>query len=275
MKLIIALLAVLSFSACSKLETLIPDALKTTTQQANNEKGLYVIHIHGEWCDTCKRIDEPIESLVPYFQKTPEVDYLVFDQTNPTTITDSLVIAKEHGLGNLFEHERHTGEVLFVDKASRKVLTRVYGVSRPEQYKEIIEKLLAGEKVPSILAYRKKYDLSKPPIEEARKAKLLVIDIHHDMCGSCAITAPIFERVARKYRHKKKICFMTFDLTTAQTVDETRNLARALGIEEIYNTHKHTGEVLFVNTKDKTVLATLVMETDKSKYHDLIEACVL
>ena len=276
MKNIAVVLLAFLFVACAQLDSLIPDALKSKLQMAQNSsketrEGLYVIEIHGDWCKTCDKIAAPIQSLKSYFQNQPNVDFLVFDQTNPKTLNQSLNLAKQHGLGNLFEHQRHTGEVLFVDKATKKVLTRVYAVTSADKYKDIAQKLLAGKSVPSILARRRQYDLSKPDLDEVEKADLLVIDIHHDMCGGCAITAPVFEEVAKKYRRKKQVCFMTFDLTNPQTIDQTRNLARASGLEYIYNNHKHTGEVLFVNADSKNILGRLTLETNKNKYHDLIK----
>lgn len=276
MKILLAFTLVLTLSACSQLSVIIPDSMKnkkTSNEKSSEHKSqeLYIVHIHGDWCNTCKTIDNPIHQVEPYFKAKEGVEYLVFDQTNPDTIQNSLMKAKAIGLGNLFEHERHTGEVLYVSKSSKQVLTRVYGISNVDQYKDITEKLLRGDKVPSILARKKDFDLSKPDLKEAAEADLLVIDIHHDRCGGCAITAPVFEEVAKKYRKKEEVCFMTFDLTSPQTVDESRDLARNLGIESIYNSHKHTGEVIFVDLKNKKVLGSLITETDKGKYYKSVK----
>lgn len=275
MRNLTAFALLLSLSACSQLSVIVPDAIKNKIASSRNNdfhtiRGLYIIHIHGDWCKTCASIDSPIHSIEPYMNEKKDVEYLVFDQTNAKAIHDSLAMAKTYGLGNLFEHQRHTGEVLFVDKETKKILTKVYGVTSADTYKDITEKLLRGEHVPHLLAQRKKYDLSKPEFDEAAQADLLVIDIHHDMCSGCETTAPIFEEVAKKYRHKDEVCFLTFDLTTPQTIDESRNLARGLGIESIYNSHKHTGEVIFVDLKSKKVLGSLITETDKDKYYKLV-----
>jgi thiol-disulfide isomerase/thioredoxin len=278
MRILLALTLLVSLNACSQLQTIIPDALKQKISSSEksdnlqkNSNGLFVVHIHGDWCKTCASIDSPIHSVEPYFEAKNNVEYLIFDQTSASKIHESLAMAKGYGLANLFEHQRHTGEVIFVDKKTKKILTKVYGVVSAEKYQEITEKLLNGEAVPSILAQRKNYDLSKPEFDEAAMADLLVIDIHHDMCGGCVTTAPVFEEVAHKYRNKEEVCFLTFDLTTPKTVDDSRNLARSLGIESIYNTHKHTGEVLFVDLKSKKVLGSLITETDKDKYYELVK----
>jgi len=234
-------------------------------------KELYVVHIHGEWCKTCEKIDEIIHSAEEYFKSRDHVEYLVFDQTHETTLKDSAKLAKEKGLEDIFENERHTGEVLYIDKASKKVLTRFYGVTEKGIYIQATEDLLNGAEVASIEAPRKLYELSKPPIDEIKEAKLYVVDVHHDMCVGCETTAPVFEAVADKYDRKEYVSFFTFDLTNPETIEETRELAKELGIEEIYNNQKHTGEVLFIDAKNKEILDTLVLEEDPDVYHRLIK----
>lgn len=234
-------------------------------------KELYVVHIHGEWCKTCEKVDEIIHSAEEYFKSRDHVEYLVFDESHATTLKDSAKLAEEKGLEDIFEHERHTGEVLYIDKASKKVLTRFYGVTEKGIYIQATEDLLNGAEVASIEAERKLYELSKPPIDEIKEAKLYVVDVHHDMCGGCATTAPVFEEVADKYDRKEYVSFFTFDLTTRETIEETRKLAEELGIEEIYNNQKHTGEVLFIDAQNKQVLDTLVLEEDPDVYHKLIK----
>lgn len=241
------------------------------SEKQNSKKKIFAIHIHGDWCSTCKKIDPVIHSLEPYFKKQKGVTYLMFDETDPKRVAESAKLAAKHGLTDLFEHERHTGEVLFVDKDSKKILAKYYGVSDPEKYKTTISDLLAGKSVQSIIKEPLKYYLSKPPAEEIKKSLLYVVDIHHDMCGSCETTAPIFEEVARRYKRNKKVAFFTFDLSTPSTVDQTRTLAGELGISHIYNAQKHTGEVLFIDALKKQIVSSLVMETDKGKYHKLIK----
>lgn len=234
-------------------------------------KELYVVHIHGTWCKTCEKIDPVIHSAEEYFKTRDHVEYLVFDETHATTLKDSEKLAQEKGLEDIFENERHTGEVLYIDKATKKILTRFYGVTEKGIYVQATEDLLNGSQVASIEAPRKLYELSKPPVDEIKQAKLYVVDIHHDMCGGCAITAPVFESVATKYVKKDSVCFFTFDLTDRKTIAETRKLAEELGIMDIYNSQKHTGEVLFIDAKNKAVLDTLVLEEDPELYHQTIK----
>ncbi len=259
--LIAAILFALILSSCSKLNI---------SSKANRE--LFAVHIHGDWCKTCNKIDTVIHSLEPFFKENPKVSYVVFDETNEQTVKESAAHAAKLGLTDLFEHERHTGELLFVDKKSKKILTKFYGIEDSETYKDAVSKLLIGNNVQSILKAPKEYFLSKPPLEEIKKAKLYVIDIHHDMCGSCEVTAPIFEDVARRYLKNNQISFFTFDLSTPRTVDDTRKLAEALGINKIYESQKHTGEVLFVNAMKKEIIDRLVMEENKRTYYKKIRS---
>ncbi len=232
---------------------------------------LFVVHIHGDWCKTCGSIDSIIHETEDYWTKRDNVEYLVFDETNPAKIKASAAIAMKLNLADHFENERHTGELLFIDQDTKKILTKFYGVASQEQYIEATEELLKGNEVASILAKRRNYQLSKPTKKEIQKAKLLVIDIHHDMCGGCSITAPVFEEVAKDYIKDKRVCFMTFDLSDRTTTKATRELAQELEIEEIYNNQKHTGEVLFVKRKNNEILDKLILERDIQVYHDLIK----
>lgn len=232
---------------------------------------LFIIHIHGDWCNTCSQLDSVIHEAANQFNDRKNIKYLIFDETNPESLQKTAKLAKEYGLEELYENERHTGEVLYVDPTKKEVVVRYYGVDKVEQYVKAADDLLAGKDVASIEAKRREYDLSKPEAEIIKQAKLFVIDIHHDMCGGCSITAPIFEEVAKDYVEDQDVCFFTFDLTTPETVKETRELAQELDIEKIYNEQKHTGEVLFVNPETKEIVATLVLEKNKDRYHECIK----
>lgn len=235
------------------------------------EKELFVIHVHGDWCMTCASVDPVIHDLQPYFEKRAGIEYVVFDETNPETIKESKSEAKRLGLSDLFEYQRHTGEVLFVDKKTKDVLAVFAGVGDKERYKEATEKLLKGEEIKSYPKEPKEYKLSKPSASEIKKAKVYVIDIHHDKCATCSITAPVFEKVAEQYKENKEVSFFTFDLSTPGTIDETRKLATEVGIKDIYDNHKHTGEVLFVDARTKKITESIVAETNIVKYHQIID----
>lgn len=235
------------------------------------EKELYVIHIHGDWCMTCASVDPVVHSLQDYFQKKRGVQYLVFDETSPEAVKKSGELAARFGLGELFEYQRHTGEVLFVDKDTKDVLAVFAGVGDKELYIDTTESLLQGKEVKSFDKLPKKYELSKPTVNEIKQAKLYVINVHHDKCGTCSITAPVFEQVAAQYKNNKDVSFFTFDLSTQRTIDETRDLATKLGIKDIYDKYKHTGEVLFVDAATKKIKQSIVAERSVVKYHKIID----
>lgn len=239
--------------------------------QGKPKKELFVIHIHGDWCKTCSKVDPVIHSLDNYFKNKKGVEYVVFDETSPDTIKTSKEIAEKLGLSDLFEYQRHTGEVLFVDKNTKSVLAVFAGVDEKEKYTDATEKLLKGEEVISVEKHPKIYQLSKPPVEKIKLAKVYVIDIHHDKCGTCETTAPIFEKVAFHYKENKDVSFFTFDLSSQKTIDETRKLATEIGLKEIYDCHKHTGEVLFVDAETKSIQGSLVAETNLVRYHEIID----
>lgn len=239
------------------------------------KRKLYLVHVHGDWCKTCKLIDPVVHSLGEVYKSDEQVEYLVFDETNPETVAESKKRARARSLADLFEYERHTGELLFIDQSSKKILARYLGVDDKRKYIEAVNNLLSGEEVEDISKSPRKYDLSKPDASEILKAKLYLIDVHHDMCGTCSVTAPVFEEVADRYKEKHEdsdeVAFFTFDLSRKETIDETRKLAQELGLDEIYEAQKHTGEVLFVDAKTKRIVNRLVAETSKRKYRKYIK----
>lgn len=237
---------------------------------SHSETKLYMINIYGGWCKTCSRVEPAIKKIQQQIKNTAGLKYLVFDQTNPETLLGSEKLSVKYGLEEIFEVERHTGEVIFVDAKTKEVLTRFYGVDDSNIYWAAIRKLMSGESFESITAERKEYILSKPALAEIQQAKLYVVDIHHDMCGGCAITAPVFEEVALEYKNDLDVSFFTFDLTSPETVKETSKLAEDLGIYQIYKSHKHTGEVLFIDAKSTQILKAIALEKNKQVYHDII-----
>ena len=254
LRFFLSLILVIAITSCSKIDP----------------RKLQIVNIYGQWCKTCNITDPVFQKLQHKYRKDKNLQFLVFDETDEVSLGRTEKIARENGLEALYEHERHTGEVLFVDTETKNVLARFYGVDDLKKYTKAISDLRAGKEIESIEAQYKSYDLSKPEAKDVHQADLLVVDIHHDLCGGCAVTAPIFEEVAKDFVNNRKVCFMTFDLTTNETVDQTRQLAAKTGLEEIYNTHKHTGEVLFINNKTKEIVGNLLLEKDKEKYYDLI-----
>ena len=51
---------------------------------------------------------------------------------------------------------------------------------------------------------------------------------------------------------------------------ETSKLAEDLGIYQIYKSHKHTGEVLFIDAKSTQILKAIALEKNKQVYYDII-----
>ena len=87
---------------------------------------------------------------MPQIQITSGLKYLKFDQSNPKTLVRSEKKAKEHGLEEIFELERHTGEVIFVAADKKTVLARFYGLDDSKVYMAAIKKLIRGESFESM-----------------------------------------------------------------------------------------------------------------------------
>lgn len=230
----------------------------------------FVVHIHGDWCPTCVRIDPTVHRFIGSLN-AKDVQGVIFDESTPESLIQSQKTAAELGLMDIFEYERHTGEVLFINAETKQVVTRFAGVYQYEAYQQAVADLLAGKAVANREKEHRSYVLSKPKASQILGHKVYIIDVHHDLCGTCQKTVPIFEACAEAYRNDPDIVFFTFDLSDRSKIEASRNLANELGLLSIFNSQKHTGEVLFVSAKDKSIKGRLVAPEEPAEFQSLIQ----
>lgn len=235
-------------------------------------RSLDVIFVRADWCPITKKMEPSIKELSKeFFQKNKHINFLVFDQTNASSLAISSKLAEQNGLSKIFNYEKNTGEILFVDKVSKIILARFYNFSDKEELINITNKLLQAKFVKSMPAKSKSYEHPVHDLSAIKQAKLYLIQIHHNSSSSCVITAPVFEAVYKDFKKNPEVAFITFDITNEASVKRTKKLAKSLGLMKIFNSEKHAGEVLFVDSTSKEIKSRLVADVNRWNYHSIIK----
>ena len=108
-------------------------------------------------------------------------------------------------------------------------------------------------------------------VDKATNSKLIVLDIYHDQCGTCQLIEPVFEKLQSDYSQNSDIVFLKYDLSNPFTYLKSRRIAKAVGVEEIYKAQRYSGIVLFIDSKTKQVVDSLIGETNIEKYNKIIK----
>ena len=86
--------------------------------------------------------------------------------------------------------------------------------------------------------------------------KVIAAKFHSDNCGSCKVMAPAVGEVKSQYG-EGDVLFVTFDRTSETTSNQSKLLAHALGLGDIYDATAKTGKVLLIDADSKEVRGTL------------------
>ena len=108
-------------------------------------------------------------------------------------------------------------------------------------------------------------------INQVKNSKIILLDVYHNRCESCKLIEPVVKQLKEQYSQNPDISFLKYDLSNPFTIYDSRKLAKNLGLEEIYKSQKYSGVILFIDSKTKEVLDTLIGEYNLSKYNEIIE----
>jgi len=108
-------------------------------------------------------------------------------------------------------------------------------------------------------------------VNQALNSKLIILDVYHNNCESCKHIEPIIEKLKSDYSQNANVSFLKFDISNPFTVYNSFLIARQLGLQDIYKAQRYSGVVLFIDTKNKKVIETLVAEYNVEKYEGEIE----
>lgn len=94
--------------------------------------------------------------------------------------------------------------------------------------------------------------------QEKEKPDVIGLLFYADWCASCKVLEPKLNAVKKSFADKP-ILFTRVDLTDDYSKSQSKLLAGALGLSEIYTENApKTGFMLLISTKDKKVLGKLV-----------------
>ena len=107
-------------------------------------------------------------------------------------------------------------------------------------------------------------------VDKAANSKLIILDIYHDQCKTCKVIEPVFKKLQSDYSQNPDLVFLKYDLSNPLTFFKSRNIAKAVGIEHIYKAQRYSGIILFVDSKTKQVVDSLIGESNIEKYNKII-----
>lgn len=90
--------------------------------------------------------------------------------------------------------------------------------------------------------------------------EIIAVKFHADWCGYCKAMGPVFEELQAKY-DQQPVLFVVFDQTREFNRRQSRYLADAMGLEDVWNEHGgKTGFVLLIDAETNKVIKRLGYE---------------
>lgn len=132
--------------------------------------------------------------------------------------------------------------------------------------------LLTSQSGCSVIGVKK---ISKEEIQNivtrVQKSKIIVVDIYHKHCESCKYIEPVIKKLESDYSQNPDVVFLKYDLSNPFTSSNSRAVAKAIGIENIYKSQRFSGVVLIISSYSKKVLDNLIAENNIDTYIKVIE----
>jgi len=107
-------------------------------------------------------------------------------------------------------------------------------------------------------------------VTNANDSRLIILDVYHKNCKSCKLIEPVIEELKTLHSENKDIVFLKYDLSNPITIFKSKQIANALGLEQIYNLQRYSGLVLFIDSRKKQVTDTLIAEYNIEKYNEVV-----
>lgn len=97
----------------------------------------------------------------------------------------------------------------------------------------------------------------------AASAKTIALKLHADYCGSCKAMAPAYTEIKRQFADKD-VLFVTFDFSDEGTKHQSKLLADALGLSDVYANNQKSGKILLLDPD------TLAVKGELTKQHSAV-----
>ncbi len=108
-------------------------------------------------------------------------------------------------------------------------------------------------------------------VNKVNNSKLILIDVYHNRCETCKLIEPIFEKLKSDYAQNPDIVFLKYDLSNPFTNIRSMRIAKALGLEQIYKSQRYTGIVIFIDSKTRQAVESLIGESNIETYNKIIQ----
>ena len=108
-------------------------------------------------------------------------------------------------------------------------------------------------------------------VDRVNSSKIILLDVYHDQCGTCKFIEPVFEKLESDYSQNPNVVFLKYDLSNPFTINNSIKIAKAVGLENIYKAQQYSGIVLFIDSKTKKVIHSLIGEDEIELYNKIIE----
>lgn len=137
---IVCLLTIIFLTGCSLV-------FKETESEINERQKiverakisrLIILDVYHNRCQSCKEIEPIIEKLKLDYSQNNDIVFLKYDLSNPITIYKSKLVSEKLGLENIYNQQRYSGIVLFIDTKSKKVVDNLIAEYNIEKYIKII-----------------------------------------------------------------------------------------------------------------------------------------
>lgn len=114
---------------------------------AQTESKVYAVVTKADWCPTCKEHGTRVITEVLPLYKEPEVSILVYDATHNATKKASSVALETIGIDKEITNRNVTGEIVFVNANTKKVISRISVAKSNEQIKKAFDQAIIKSKL--------------------------------------------------------------------------------------------------------------------------------
>jgi hypothetical protein len=116
--------------------------LSASSGFTQNRKEIVAVVNKAEWCPTCKANDQRVADEVLSQYKSSDVTVAWNDLTNDKTKGESKDTLEKLGVYSALQHENKTGQLIIIDKKTKKVITKISVAKSTEELKAALDEAI-------------------------------------------------------------------------------------------------------------------------------------
>jgi hypothetical protein len=113
------------------------------TAFAQSETKVIAVVNKADWCGTCKKNEGRVAKDVISAYSGSNVTIAANDLTNDNTKAESKKALKELGVFEVLESEKKTGQIIFIDAKTKKIISKISVSKSTEELKKAFDEALA------------------------------------------------------------------------------------------------------------------------------------